>query len=189
MKSFLKSNIMVWGLASIMLASCSDSFLDVSSKTDSNTGNFYKTVDDAELALIGCYNGWKRTNSDDVRSFYLCSELMSDDCFAGTGVTDAPNYQIIDRFDLSRYSAGTSLLETVWDSYYKAIYRCNELIKYDNQGQIDWKDDANVQGRVIGECRMIRALCYFDMVRLWENIPLLTEPTDENVPQADPNDV
>ena len=184
----LGKNILVSVIAAMSLTSCSD-FLDVDSKTESNTGNFYKTKSDAELALIGCYNGWKRTTSDDTWGFYIASELLADECLAATGVGDAPNYSIIDRFDMGRYAAGTSLLETSWKSYYRAIYRCNELIKYDGVGQIDWQGDEDARGRVMGECRMLRALCYFDMVRMWENIPLLTEPTDENVPQADPDDV
>lgn len=184
----LKLNILIPVFAGMALVSCED-FLDVDSKTSSNTGNFYKSKNDAELALIGCYNGWKRTTSDDTWGFYMCSELMADECLAGTGVGDAPNYSIVDRFDLSRYAAGTSLLESSWNSYYRAIYRCNELLKYDNEGQIEWDGDTESQGRVMGECRMVRALCYFDMMRLWENIPLLTEPTDENVPQANPDDV
>ena len=171
------------------LTSCSDSWLDVESKTESNTGNFYRTQDDAESALIGCYSAWRRTNSYGTWGFYMCSTLMSDECFAGTGVADTPDYSVVDRFDQSRYAAGTSLLESAWDSYYKCIYRCNELIRYDENGQIEWNDGA-VRGRIMGECHALRALCYFDMVRLWENIPLLTEPTDNpNVPQANPDDV
>jgi len=41
----------------------------------------------------------------------------------------------------------------------------------------------------MGECRTIRALLYFDMVRLWGNIPLFDVPVNENRPQADPADV
>lgn len=186
-----KFKLTIWALAlgSLTLTSCADSFLDVESKTQSNTGNFYKSKDDAELALIGCYNAWKRTTSDDTWGFYICSELMADECLAGTGVTDTPNYQVVDRFDIGRYAAGTSLLESAWNSYYRAIYRCNEVLRYEAQGQFEWQDDTATEGRVIGECRVLRALCYFDIVRLWENIPLLTEPTDANVPQAAPDEV
>ena len=158
-------------------------------KTSSNTGNFYKSIGDAELALIGCYNGWKRTNSDDTWGFYMCSELAADECFAGTGTGDSPNYSIIDRFDMSRYATGVNLLESSWKSYYATSYRCNELIKYDLSGQIVWGENNNLRGKVMGECRMIRALCYFDMVRMWENIPLVTEPVNDDFPQADPDDV
>lgn len=45
----LKINILALAtvVAGLGLPSCSDSFLDVSSKTESTTGNFYKTEGDA----------------------------------------------------------------------------------------------------------------------------------------------
>ncbi len=168
---------------------CTDSFLDVDPATSTTTSNFYTTEENAESALIGCYNGWKRTQSSDTWGFYVVSELMSDDCFAGTGVTDATNYAVVDRFDQGQYAAGTSLLESAWDAYYVCIYRCNALLHYDAEGTIEWTSDDN-RARCLGEARALRALCYFDMVRMWENVPLITDPTeDSNAPQADPDDV
>ena len=51
-------------LSSFLLISCSESYLDVESKTESNTSNFYKSQNDAYRALIGCYDGWRQTRSD-----------------------------------------------------------------------------------------------------------------------------
>lgn len=42
------------GLASMGLVSCTAGFLDVESKTESTTDNFYRTESDAWRALIGC---------------------------------------------------------------------------------------------------------------------------------------
>lgn len=181
-----KSNILVLGLLSFGLASCADSFLNVESKTESSTGNYYKTESDAYRALVGCYDGWQCTTSNEGVGFYLASEMMADECFGGTGITDARNYQVIDRFDQSQSSADLNLYETDWKNYYAAVYRCNELIT--RADGIDWKSEET-KGTYIGEARAIRALCYFDMVRLWENIPLLTVPTTDNVPQAAPDEV
>lgn len=181
-----KSNILVLGLLSFGLASCADSFLNVESKTKSSTGNYYKTESDAYRALVGCYDGWQCTTSNEGVGFYLASEMMADECFGGTGITDARNYQVIDRFDQSQSSADLNLYETDWKNYYAAVYRCNELIT--RADGIDWKSEET-KGTYIGEARAIRALCYFDMVRLWENIPLLTVPTTDNVPQAAPDEV
>jgi len=44
------------GLASMGLASCTAGFLDVESKTESTTDNFYRTESDAWRALIGSEN-------------------------------------------------------------------------------------------------------------------------------------
>lgn len=57
-------------LLSLGLASCTDSFLDVTSKTESSTGTFYKTEKDAYRALIGCYDGWRQIHQHDGRVLY-----------------------------------------------------------------------------------------------------------------------
>ena len=79
-----------------------------------------------------------------------------------------------------------NIYETDWKNYYAAVYRCNELIS--RADDINWTSEAT-RGTYIGEARAIRALCYFDMVRLWENIPLLDIPTTDNISQANPDDV
>lgn len=181
-----KLYILGLGLASMGLASCTAGFLDVESKKESTTDNFYRTESDAWRALIGCYDGWQCTTSSAGCAFYYASEIMADECFAGVGITDARNYQVIDRFDPSQSPSDMNILENEWKNYYAAIYRCNELLAHEDQ--ISWTSE-DTKGTYMGECRAIRALCYFDMVRMWGNIPLFTEPVNENRPQADPDEV
>ena len=181
-----KLNILALGLFSLGLASCTDSFLDVESKTESSTGNYYKTESDAYRALVGCYDGWQCTTSSEGVGFYLASEMMADECYGATGVADGRNYQVIDRFDQAQSSSDLNLYETDWKNYYAAVYRCNELIS--RADGINWTSEAT-KGTYLGEAHAIRALCYFDMVRLWENIPLLDTPTTNNIAQAAPDEV
>ncbi|MDR1202624.1 MAG: RagB/SusD family nutrient uptake outer membrane protein, partial [Tannerellaceae bacterium] len=183
-----KYNISIIVLAVMLtISSCSESFLDVESKTESTTGNFYKTVNDARRALYACYDGWQCSTSNGGFSFYVASEVMADECFGATGNTDAYTYQAADRFDISLSPSDMNMFETIWTSYYAGVYRCNELIAHEEQ--INWGTDDSIRGTYMGECRTIRALLYFDMIRLWGNIPLFTEPVNENKTQADPDDV
>ena len=156
-------------LLSLGLASCTDSFLDVTSKTESSTGTFYKTEKDAYRALIGCYDGWRQTSSAMMVGFYMASEVMSAECFGATGNADGRGYQAIDRFDISQSPADLNLYEGDWKNYYAGVYRCNELIAHEEQ--IVWNESDSKRGIYMGECRTLRALLYLDMVRLWGNIP------------------
>lgn len=165
-------------LLSLGLASCTDSFLDVTSKTESSTGTFYKTEKDAYRALIGCYDGWRQTSSAMMVGFYMASEVMSAECFGATGNADGRGYQAIDRFDISQSPADLNLYEGDWKNYYAGVYRCNELIAHEEQ--IVWNESDSKRGIYMGECRTLRALLYLDMVRLWGNIPLFLEPVNEN---------
>lgn len=182
----LNKLVTIVAISTLGLTSCSESFLDVESKTESNTSNFYKTQNDAYRALIGCYDGWRQTSSSPGISFYVASEVMGAECFGATGNTDGRGYQAIDRFDIAQSSSDLNLYETDWTRYYEGIYRCNELIKYEEQ--IEWKDETK-QATYMGECHALRAIMYFDLVRMFGNVPLLTVATDENLPQADPADV
>lgn len=179
----IKSYI-IMAAAGLAWVSCGDDFLDVSSKTESNTETFYKTESDAYRALIGCYAGWREVASGGGFGIYIAAEAMGPDCYGGTGTGDEGNYQVVDRFDQSQNTAGQNIFETDWKSYYAAVYRCNELIS--RQDQIEWGSN---RGLYMGECYGLRGLLYFDMVRLWGNIPLLTAPSDENLPQSSPQEV
>lgn len=186
MNKFKHTALILSVAAMFGMSSCADSFLDVSSKTESNTDNFYKTESDAWRALLGCYDGWRNVSSKPGVGFYIASTIMSDETYGGTGVGDGRNYQLIDHFDLSESPSDLNVYSADWKIYYAGVYRCNELITRD--GQIEWKDEVK-HGLYMGEARALRAIMYFDMVRLWGNIPLFLEPSSENRAQADPAEV
>jgi len=171
-------------LSAAMATSCSDSFLDVESKTQTVKDNFYKSDSDANRALIGCYDGLRQTNSNPSYGFYMIAETMGAECFGGTGNTDGRGYQVTDRFDQGQSSSDLNLYANEWTNYYKAIYRCNEFIN--NFETVELSSEA-FKNQCLGEVRALRALCYFDLVRLFGNIPFLTVSTKESVPQSDPS--
>ncbi|MDE6268175.1 MAG: RagB/SusD family nutrient uptake outer membrane protein [Muribaculaceae bacterium] len=185
----IKYNILTIGVAAsaMMMTACSESFLDVESKTESNTDNFYKTEGDAWRALLGCYDGWRQISSAPGVGFYIASTVMSDETFGATGNGDGRGYQLIDQFDQSQSPSDQQVYSQDWKVYYAGIYRCNELITRDES--IVWNETNSNHGLYMGEARAIRALLYFDMVRLWGNIPLFLEPVNENREQADPAEV
>jgi hypothetical protein len=48
---------------------------------------FIKTTEDAEMAIVGCYDGLKLIYAEGV-AFPVASEVLSDNTFGGTGNTD-----------------------------------------------------------------------------------------------------
>lgn len=173
-------------LSALVLGSCSESFLDSEPITSLTTGNFYKTKKDADLAINGCYDGIQVLYSSGV-AFPVLSEVLSDNTFGATGNADNYAYQLLDEFDLQRSPSDVDVLNDNWIAYYKAIFRCNSLlVKMD---QINWEGDTTYMENIEAQARFLRAYSYFDMVRIWEKVPLLTEPSIDNIPQANPDDV
>lgn len=167
-------------LSITFLSSCS---LETESYTQLNMDNFY-TKDLAFTALTGCYDGMQVLGGF---GFPLMSEIMSDNCFGGAGAADGYGIQAIDEFDKDRSPSDTDLYSDNWKTYYKAIYRCNVFLL--KMQDADWGEDEALRKTYVSEVKFIRAYLYFDMVRMWGNIPLLLEPSPENIPQANPDDV
>lgn len=166
------------------MGSCSLETEPLVQQTDTN---FYKTTDDAYSALVGCYDGLQVATGASGLGVPVISEVMSDDCFGGTGNSDGYNYAAIDEFDISRSPADVDMLNGNWIGYYKALYRCNVFLS--KMDQIDWKGDTALKNTYTSETRFIRAYLYFEMTRLWGSVPLLTAPSSENVPQATPEEI
>ena len=182
----MKIRYIILGLAFLSLASCGDGFLDSELLTAKTEGNFYKSPQDAELALIGAYDGLQQVWGGGI-SFPVATEVFSDNCFGGTGASDGFGYQMIDEFDKAVSPSDLNVFESNWAAYYKAIFRTNKLLQ--NFEKIEWGSNEDAAKRVEAEAKFVRALCYFQLVQMFGNIPLVEVPTLENLPQANPDEV
>jgi len=179
-------NILLTGslvLATFTIASCS---LDTESKTDMNDETAYRNTEAAEMALIGCYDGWQATVSSEEVGIYMLAEFCSDQAHGGLGFSDAKNYNALDQFDISVAPSYNDLFNTDWKNYYAAIFRCNKVIA--NESVTQWDAEAD-KCRIIGEARALRAILYFDLTRMFGDVPLMLTPVNENIPRTAASEV
>jgi hypothetical protein len=181
--------------ALFMATSCSTSYLDVKPKGEYLEINYYKTPDQIYSALVAVYQVTaEETDNSFENTNWYCSKqaplnAAADECYAGGGnSTDNLTWQVWNNYTLT---AATTPSGGYWAPNYKGIYRANLLLQ-------KIKDsipglDANVKARYIAETKYLRARFYFDLVRLFRNIPLLTttiSPDDaKNVTQSAQADV
>ena len=72
----------------LTMTSCED-FLDTEDLTRKDSSNFPKTEADAQSALAAIYDELREmTPGEDGQSFFMTSELLSDDRFGGGGPDD-----------------------------------------------------------------------------------------------------
>lgn len=162
-------------LSAFAVTSCS---LDTESMTQQNDETAYRNLEAAELALVGCYDGWQRTISSEDVGIFMLAEFASDQAHGGLGLSDAKNNNAIDQFDPSVAPSYNNLFNADWTNYYNAIFRCNKIIA--NEDVTDWGTEAD-KGRVTGQARALRAILYFDLARMFGDVPLLTGPSKENI--------
>lgn len=165
-------------LTALAMTSCS---LDTEPLTEQNAETAYRNQEAIELALVGCYDGWQCTISSEEVGIYMLAEFASDQAHGGLGLSDARNYNAIDQFDLSVAPSYNNLFNADWENYYKAIFRCNKVVE--NENVTEWDSEA-AKGCVLGQARAIRAILYFDLVRMFGDVPLLTKSSSENIPRT-----
>jgi hypothetical protein len=162
-------------------ATSCESFLDTENLTEKNTSNYPRTLTDATQMIAGIYNNLSVVNANPQRSFYMVSELASDDRLGGGGLNDRQ----LQALDLM-LSNETDMLGQFWVDRYAGIQRANTAIE--TLGDCDGYNSDDQKNQMIGEAYFLRALYYYELASLFENIPLMISPVAEKKPQASPDE-
>lgn len=163
--------------AALMLTGCSESFLDTDNLTNKDSSNFPLNVSDAEEIITGIYRPVMGDADAPQNNVMFIAELMSDERLGGAGRDDAIAQSVANYKKTS-----DNMYSGLWSRCYQGIYRCNYLISVEDQ--IDWDGDDETHGRIMGEGYFMRAYYYFDLVRLFENVPMPLTPETLDIPQA-----
>ncbi|MBK1438623.1 RagB/SusD family nutrient uptake outer membrane protein [Parapedobacter sp. ISTM3] len=167
-------------------SACSDSFLDVKPRGTDLEANYYRNRQEAFNGLVAVYDvvGWQ--GGGYVTKINAVSAASDDHYAGGGGPNDVTNLQVWSDYSLTPAQGPQ---EELWRKGFSGIFRANILL----QKLPDIPMDENEKARFTAETKFLRAYFYFDLVRLFKNIPLFTEPvaTDQmyNVTQAPPADV
>ena len=175
-------------LAMLVLAtifSCSEDYLEVEAKGTFLTENYYNDQDQAYAGIVAAYD-LLRKNSGGFENLTVFMNSGSDDFVAGGGgATDGMQFQIFSNYTLNAIEMHSEF----WTSQFKGINRANLMIQ--KLPEIDM--DEGLKSRFMAESLALRAYYNFILVRMFENIPLLTEPVIPaemyNVVQATPEAV
>jgi len=159
-------NKVILTLLIIAFSGCSD-FLNEELQGVYSNATFYKTEAHAMLAITGVYNAtsFESTEND----LWVFGDVASDDATKGGLAGDQSDIQFIDEFS---YSNNNGSLEKIWKRYYEGITRANYLLYY-GPG-IDMDIDLN--NRILGEAKFLRAYFYFNLVNIFGAIPLKLNP-------------
>lgn len=165
----------------MLLATTScDSYLDQAPVDLLSSNGFYQTLAQANQGVIGVYADLRYATD---YTYYHMSEVRSDNVW----VTPQTNGQR-DYSDIGCFRAGSenTMYENSWNLWYKVIYDANVAIQ--KISGATYENEA-IQTQLLNEARFLRGYSYFELARLFGNIPMITEPsspsTVNNTPQTD----
>lgn len=176
-------------LTALCLCSCGEDFLDKEPLDQVVSSNFYQTEADAMEALIAVYDvlGYQSTPNVSWCPFITISDILSDDSYAGG--SDANDGADQDELNTFNTPTTNQILHANWLKDYTGIYRANLFLEIIDG--IEASDEF--KARTVAEAKFLRAYFYFDLVRFFENVPLITQtlsnPEDYSQPQASPQAV
>ena len=150
---------------SLFVCSCQSDFLDLTPQSQPNVDNFYQTANDFNNAVNGAYDVLQSGNQYGG-DFNTLIETRSDNVLDNDPSSNAGLRYNIDRF--IEPTTNTVLRDT-WGSLYTGINRTNLILDKIETVTID----APLKARYKGEAQFIRALSYFNLVRLWGRVPLV----------------
>lgn len=163
--------MMIAFCSAFFLTSCED-FLAETTYDFYDEQDFYNDVSQLELAVNGAYEVLSQKMT--YGHFMLvndCDTDLSHIKGSGTGqvARDLGHYNI--------YTAHT-WIEEAWGFYYTGIDRVNRIMA--NKDRVALPDDASKAAfkRLIAEARLLRGICYFDLVRMWGDVPLKLTASD-----------
>lgn len=178
-------NLAIAGFFACALASCSRDFLEVPKEGSITEESYYQDESQVFTGLVATYDALRK-NSGGFENMITMMNAGSDDQYAGGGgESDGAGIQSFSNFSINQFT----IPESFWSDHYQGIFRANILLQKISKVQMD----ASKKARFIAEAKTLRALYYFNLVRMFKNIPLILEPVSPtnmySITQAKPADV
>jgi hypothetical protein len=167
---------MIFGL--VLFTNCSDEFLETETQSSYTTDVVFSNPAFTLNALYGIYSLMTLDEMYSQKIPYYAS-LNSDIEVVAFGSGD---YADNGRRGIGNYLAtpGNNELARPWNALYRAIERANVLITEVPNSPVMSGDDEDAKRKMwmyYGEALTLRALFYFDLVRIWGDVPFKTEPS------------
>lgn len=166
----------------VLFYSCEDEFLNPIPDSAIVVDAFFASDDDVLAGIIGIYDAIQGVNVNTesnttrfnrgVQFEFMVTEMRSDNTRTATLEGS--------RADFHRYrvDANNVQSEDYYQSMYEIIFRANNILNF-----IDVADVDN-QGAYAAEAKFLRAFAYFNLVRLYGPVPLVTTvvgPTESDL--------
>lgn len=150
-----------------MQISCSD-WLELIPPGGLIREEFWKTKADVEAVLMAAYSSFSTLDG----KLFIMGEIRGDMITNGSNLGG-------DQLKLFENNIYPDNGECNWNSYYEVINYCNEVLK--NAPLVQEIDntftDYQMQG-LVSEAYFLRSLAYFYLVRIYNEVPLVLEPTE-----------
>jgi len=163
---------LVFAITGFIFISCSDEFLNPLPDTAVAVEAFFQTDQDVLAGVFGIYDAIQGTNESTETNITRANRGVQFEHLLTEHRTDNTRNATLEgsKSDFHRYVVNANNVESedFWQSMYEVIFRANNVLNY-----IDVADEDN-RASYTAEAKFLRAYAYFNLVRLYSDVPLVT---------------
>lgn len=160
-------------LSAFLLFTACDDWLDVQQNTEKKEEQMFDTYKGFQGALMGCYDDLAKTNLYGDKLMYSYIESMANLWYVGSSADNLwpkvlPNYYFMTHE--YGHSVAEDEIKKIYADLFNTVLEANMVIKgCKEKGHV--MPDPKVRAIVEGEAYAVRALCQFDILRLFGQVP------------------
>ena len=158
---------------------CGDDFLTLNDPNAVGSSLFYKNYKQFNQALNAAYDPlqWQGTYGQMI---VFLNILASDIAVAGSSATDQSSRLL--QFDDFSITSDNNFIRIMWQNHFSGVYRSNIVLQ-----NLTLNPEALSEAEkneIEGQARFLRALYYYNLVRIYGGVPVITDPNDFAQPRA-----
>lgn len=167
----MKRILLITGLLMSLLTACQQQFLELTDPTKIPTEDLFASASNVSAAVTGVYSQLQPVYNN---SYFVFGEMASDNAYEPVSANARYFFSI---FGVEENNPN---LQTMWTDSYRCISRANTVLA--KAGSVSM--DTTLRNRYLAEMKFIRALNYFNLVRIWGAVPLVSEDLGADYPKA-----
>jgi len=157
-------------LTLLTLTSCLNDFLELKPVSETYSANFWKTEASAQVVFTSIYADLQKnfnSSAGQGLNYIGWYEMRSDNFYGSLTQNTFPFGQI------NINNIGTTHPCADWNVWYKSIGSANTALYF--IPKIPNLSDLS-RNKLLAEAYFLRAYCYFNIVRIWGDAPIVTKP-------------
>ncbi|MBG9377200.1 RagB/SusD family nutrient uptake outer membrane protein [Panacibacter sp. DH6] len=167
----MNRNIKIWvtatGLGIAAIVACNKK-LDVTDQNNPTTESYFKTAAELQNGVNAIYSTLRSGNLVG-REWFFTHDMRGSETAPGGAQLEAPRAELLKQ---PAPSSSNAVMTSIWTGTYQMINRANLVISK----APDVTDNPASRDISVGEAEFLRAWAYFELVSMWGDVPLYTEP-------------
>ena len=154
-------------LAVAVIVACNKK-LEVTDQNNPTTDSYFKTATELQQGVNAVYSSLRAGNLMG-REWFFTHDMRGAKPHPAAAQLEAPRAELLKQ---ASPSPSNSVMTSVWNGTYQMINRANLVI---SQGP-NVTDHTDLRDVTVGEAEFLRAWAYFELVSMWGDVPVYTEP-------------